>query len=164
MKITKRELKNGDIAALYNYCARNIANEGLSAKFSLMMCKNIQALQQAFINYQSKVYIKELDPEWAKYTKAHNDITEKYGDRDENGNLIKDNDVVRVTEQIVEFNTANETLDNTFKEVLQRVNLSSQYNNDLSQQTQEVEYVTLDLDEIPDKTPPYIVGIVLNEE
>lgn len=160
MKIVKRELKNYEILQLFNEFVKNLNNEGLNPKYSLMLYKNIEALTIPYNNIVGAIYNENNDVEYQKYKKDLNDTFVKYADRDEQGNIIQTENGVSIQEQIVEFNTAKETLDNVYKDALERVANKDAYNAKIEKASQNVEIVVLDIDEFPDKAKPFVVGLL----
>ena len=160
MKITKRELKNYEILQLFNEFVKNLNTEGLNPKYSLMLYKNIEALTIPYNNIVSSIYNENNDIEYQKYKKDLNDTLVKYADRDEQGNIIQTENGVSIQEQIVEFNTAKETLDNVYKDALERVANKDAHNAKVEKASQNVEIVVLDIDEFPDKAKPFVVGLL----
>lgn len=160
MKIVKRELKNYEILQLFNEFVKNLNTEGLNPKYSLMLYKNIEALTIPYNNIVSSIYNENNDIEYQKYKKDLNDTFVKYADRDEQGNIIQTENGVSIQEQIVEFNTAKETLDNVYKDALERVANKDAHNAKVEKASQNVEIVVLDIDEFPDKAKPFVVGLL----
>ena len=160
MKIVKRELKNYEILQLFNEFVNNLNTEGLNPKYSLMLYKNIEALTIPYNNIVSSIYNENNDIEYQKYKKDLNDTFVKYADRDEQGNIIQTENGVSIQEQIVEFNTAKETLDNVYKDALERVANKDAHNAKVEKASQNVEIVVLELDEFPDKAKPFVVGLL----
>lgn len=160
MKIVKRELKNYEILQLFNEFVKNLNTEGLNPKYSLMLYKNIEALTIPYNNIVSSIYNENNDVEYQKYKKDLNDTFVKYADRDEQGNIIQTENGVSIQEQIVEFNTAKETLDNVYKDALERVANKDAHNTKVEKSSQNVEIVVLDIDEFPDKAKPFVVGLL----
>lgn len=160
MKIVKRELKNYEILQLFNEFVKNLNNEGLNPKYSLMLYKNIEALTIPYNNIVSSIYNENNDIEYQKYKKDLNDTFVKYADRDEQGNIIQTENGVSIQEQIVEFNAAKEALDNVYKDALERVANKDAHNAKIEKASQNVEIVVLDLDEFPDKAKPFVVGLL----
>lgn len=160
MKITKRELKNYEILQLFNEFVKNLNTEGLNPKYSLMLYKNIEALNIPYNNIIGAVYNEANDTEYQKYQHDLNDTIVKYADRDEQGNIIQNESGVSIKEQIVEFNAAKEALDNVYKDALERVAHKDENNRKVETATQEVELVVLDLNEFPDKAKPFVVGLL----
>lgn len=160
MKIVKRELKNYEILQLFNEFVKNLNTEGLNPKYSLMLYKNIEALTIPYNNIVSSIYNENNDVEYQKYKKDLNDTFVKYADRDEQGNIIQTENGVSIQEQIVEFNTAKETLDNVYKDALERVANKDAHNAKVEKASQNVEIVVLDIDEFPDKAKPFVVGLL----
>lgn len=160
MKIVKRELKNYEILQLFNEFVKNLNTEGLNPKYSLMLYKNIEALTIPYNNIVSSIYNENNDIEYQKYKKDLNDTFVKYADRDEQGNIIQNENGVSIKEQIVEFNAAKEALDNVYKDALERVAHKDAHNAKIEKASQNVEIVVLDLDEFPDKAKPFVVGLL----
>lgn len=91
--------------------------------------------------------------------KKRSELITKYADRDEQGNLITENNNVKITEQVAEFKQETEELEKEYKEVLdtrdQRIKESVQFLD----MTSEYNLIVMSVTKFPDKTMPAIVGI-----
>lgn len=161
MKIIKRELKNYEIIQLFNEFVDGFNKEGLNAKYSLMLYKNIEVLTPIYNKIVSLIYNENYDEEYQKYLTAMKETMAKYADRTDQGDIIQDeHGHIRITEMIVEFNAAKEAIENTYKDALFRFSHKDAVNRQVENSSQEVELVGLELDEFPDKAKPFVVGLL----
>lgn len=162
MKIIKKTLKNRDILALFNEFNTNTSSEGLNAAYSLMLFKNCEALYPTVMKINDDLYDERKEADWPKFIEKRNDVFGKYADRDEQGNIKVDDKTGApiVTEMIVEFNNDIGKVQEEFKDLLTRIQNKDKINADVLNQCTEVEVVTLTLAEFPDKTKPFVVGLL----
>lgn len=155
------KLKKIEVTQLFEEFNTLILKEGVSAKYSLFVYNNAQVLMPIWEQIAAEIYDERREPEFPKFIQQNNDIITKYADRDEQGNIVKDqNGQPMITEQIVEFNTAVETLNSTYKEMLERIAQKDEINKQVYLQEIEVELTCLDIDEFPANTKPFVVGIL----
>lgn len=162
MKIVKKTLKNRDILALFNEFNQATAKDGLNPAYSLMVFKNAEALVPYVMQINDDLYDERKEPQWNEFMTERNELFGKYGDRDEQGNLIIDDKTKnpKVTEMLVEFNAAIDELEKKYHEMLVRIQNKEKTNSDILVQETEVEVVTLELSEFPNAAKPFVVGLL----
>ena len=153
-------LKNGQVKGIYEYFVNILQQDGKNAVFSYMVYKNAEKLATAYNEIISKIYNEVADADFAKFKKAANDLVVKFADRDEQGNIKRDEKgQIVITEQIAEFREADEKLVAENKEKLDarqaRINESVQY----LELSDEYSLITIKLSDFPNDAAPGIVGI-----
>ena len=125
-----------------------------------MIYKNAEKLATAYNEIIGKIYNEATDIDFAAFKKKAGELVTKFADRDEQGNIKRDdNGQIVITEQIAEFKEADEKLVAENKEMLDarqaRINESMKY-LDLSN---EYSLLTIKLTDFPNEAAPGIVGI-----
>ena len=153
-------LKNGQVKGIYEYFITMLQQDGKNAVFSYMVYKNAEKLATAYNEIIGKIYNEATDADFAKFKKNASDLVVKFADRDEQGNIKRDEKgQIIITEQIAEFKEADDKLVADNKEMLDarqaRINESMKY-LDLSN---EYSLITIKLSDFPNEAAPGIVGI-----
>lgn len=162
MKIVKKTLKNRDILALFNEFNTNIDKEGLNPAYSLMLFKNADALFSTVKKINDELYDERREPEFNDFIIERNGLYEKYADRDEQGQIKIDEktNIPVITEMIVEFNNGLNELQEKYKALIEKIQNKDNVNNEILQQTSEVEIITLAISEFPYQAKPFVVGLL----
>lgn len=161
MKELEKEMELREIKQLFEYCYIHLKTEGLNSKTALMIFKNKKALETPYEQISQNIYLKENDPEFQKFIEKNNRIVLKYVDRNEQGEPIFDeNKEPAITEMIVEYQKEMDQLLKDNEELLKTAEEKTNANGKFLSQKVPVTIFTLDIDEISDKVPPYIVGLV----
>lgn len=125
-----------------------------------MVYKNAEKLAAKYGEIISKIYNEATDADFAKFKKAASDLIVKFADRDEQGNIKRDeNGQIVITEQIAEFKEADKKLVEENKEMLDarqaKINESMKY----LEMTNEYSLLTIKLSDFPNDAAPAIVGL-----
>lgn len=152
-------LKRGQVKSIYEYFVQQLQQEGKTAEFSYFVYKNAEILAGEYQNIVNLIYDESRDTKFHEFMKKRSELITKYADRDEQGNLITENNNVKITEQVAEFKQETEELEKEYKEVLdtrdQRIKESVQFLD----MTSEYNLIVMSVTKFPDKTMPAIVGI-----
>lgn len=125
-----------------------------------MVYKNAEKLATKYGEIISKIYNEATDADFAKFKKTASDLIVKFADRDEQGNIKRDeNGQIVITEQIAEFKEADEKHIAENKKMLDarqaKINESMKY----LEMTNEYSLLTIKLSDFPNDAAPGIVGI-----
>lgn len=125
-----------------------------------MIYKNAEKLAAKYGEIISKIYIETADADFEKFKKDASDLVVKFADRDEQGNIKRDETgKIMITEQIAEFKEADKKLAEENKEMLDarqaKINESLKY----LEMTNEYSLLTIKLSDFPNEASPGIVGI-----
>lgn len=155
-------LKLIDIKNLYEFCMLCMGKEGLNAKLSYTIYKNQEILESVYAELSQGIYNPENDPEMRKYYEKNNRLVMKYIDRNEQGEMIFDDDgkTPRITEMIVEYQKEKTKLDTENENVLKESAKKMKMNGEFLNTFKTIRIFKLSLSDIPDKTPPAIVGLL----
>lgn len=152
-------LKRGQVKSIYEYFVQLLQQEGKNAEFSYFVYKNAELLSADYKNIANTVYNEAADSQYHEFMTKNNELVAKYADRDEQGNLIVENNNYKITEQIVEFKEESNKLQEEYAEMLtarrQKIDESMQFLNI----TNEYNLYVLPINKFPDNTIPAIVGI-----
>lgn len=157
IEVTLLEIKN-----LYEYFYGAYNRPGLSVDWSLLVAKNIKYLETPYKQISKGVYNEENDPKFYEFKDKYEKLVRKYADRDEQGNMIMENEEPRVTELIVEFNKEKDKLEQNYKNLLDKLNNKNTINNKFLQQKVKIKLNVLKKDNIPALVPPFVVDMMLN--
>lgn len=105
------------------------------------------------------IYVEQTDTEFQKFTKENNELALKYADKDEQGNVIVENNNYKITKQETEFKRESEALQKKYEEVLKSRQQKIQESMQFLEQTAEYSMIVMPITKFPDKTAPAIVGI-----
>lgn len=163
MQLRKITLTNAQVQHLYQIFNEKMLAEGLSPLYSLFIYNNLNLLIPIYENITSRLFDERREPEFANLTSENNALVIKYADKDEQGNIVKDqNGNPKITENIVEFNNENTKLIQKYKSLYDKMQNKYEINAKILSETHEHELFTLNLSEFPDKTPPFIIGLFAN--
>ena len=152
-------LKRGQVKGIYEYFVQQLQREGKSAEFSYFVYKNAEYLSSEYSSIVNTIYNEATDAKYQEFLKKTNELIVKYADRDEQGNVVVENNNYKITEQLVEFKEENDKLIAEYKAILdnrqQKINESMQF----LELTSEYNLIVLPINKFPDTTLPAIVGI-----
>ena len=151
-------LKNGQVKGIYEYFAQQVQQEGKTAEFSYFVYKNAEILVEQYVKIMNTIYVEQTDTEFQKFTKENNELALKYADKDEQGNVIVENNNYKITKQETEFKRESEALQKKYEEVLKNRQQKIQESMQFLEQTAEYSMIVMPITKFPDKTAPAIVG------
>ena len=143
-----------------------INGEGIDAELSYIAIKTLKLLDPIYKKIAEGIYNPDKDIKFQEYKQKLEQLSIKYADRDEQGEVLLDNNKQPIiTEQIVEFQNELNHLSNENKELLDLVNNSNQNNFNFLNQIETVKiYSWKSIEFVPNKIPAIIMYFMFNEE
>ena len=159
-------LSRYEIKQYFEILNNYINGEGIDAELSYIAIKTVKLLDPIYKKIAEGIYNPDKDIKFQEYKQKLERLSIKYADRDEQGEVLLDNNKRPViTEQIVEFQNELNSLSNENKELIDLVNGSNQNNFNFLNRTETVKiYSWKSIDFVPDKIPAVIMYFMFNEE
>lgn len=163
VEVTLLEIKN-----LYEYFFAAYRQPGLSLEWSKVTVKNVKYLETPYKQISQGVYNEENDAKFYEFSEKYQKLIKKYADRDDQGNIVYENDEPIITEMIVEFDKAKTELETEYKDLLEKLKNKNDINNKFLNQKVKIKIMVPNIDsDIPGAVPPFVVDVVTrysNEE
>ena len=166
LKVQEQFLTGQDLIMLYEWCATRLDKECDDSVTGLLMMSNVMLLNTVYEDLMGKLYNERKDPNWTAWLKAEQGVAEKYGDRDNTGNIVHDSmGRAVINEQVIEATKELEALKNgEFKTLWDTVNAGRASNEKLLKDTYKVKVCgTDDLNLKITGATPHIIGILLHD-
>ncbi|MBR2306064.1 MAG: hypothetical protein IKA48_02530 [Fibrobacter sp.] len=166
LKVSEQYLTGRDIIMFFDWCASRLDKECADSVTGIMMMSNVMLLDEKYKKLTGKLYDERKDPKWVEWLKAEQGIAEKYGDRDNNGEILRDS-IGRtvINEQVIE---ATKELDNLkqgeFHELWSKVEAGRTENEKLLGATYQVKICgTANWTVKIAGATPHIIGILMHD-
>lgn len=156
VEVTLLEIKN-----LYEYFFAAYRQPGLSLEWSKVTVKNVKYLETPYNQISQGVYNEEKDPKFFEFSEKYQKLIKKYADRDDQGNIVYENDDPVITEMIVEFEKGKNELEGEYKDLLDKLHNKNDINNKFLNQKVKIKIMVPNLEsDIPGAVPPFVVDVV----
>lgn len=156
VEVTLLEIKN-----LYEYFFAAYRQPGLSIEWSKVTVKNVKYLETPYKQISQGVYNEENDTKFYEFSEKYQKLIKKYADRDDQGNIVYENDEPIITEMIVEFDKAKTELETEYKDLLDKLHNKNEINNKFLNQKVKIKIMVPNIDsDIPGAVPPFVVDVV----
>lgn len=156
VEVTLLEIKN-----LYEYFFAAYRQPGLSIEWSKVTVKNVKYLETPYKQISQGVYNEENDAKFYEFSEKYQKLIKKYADRDDQGNIVYENDEPIITEMIVEFDKAKTELETEYKDLLDKLHNKNEINNKFLNQKVKIKIMVPNIDsDIPGAVPPFVVDVV----
>ena len=160
VEVTLLEIKN-----LYEYFYAAYTQPGLSLEWSKITCKNIKYLETPYNQISKGVYNEKNDSKFYEFSEKYEKLVRKYADRDDQGNIVYENEDPVINEMSVEFEKERDELEKEYKDLLDKINNKNDINNKFLTQKVKIKIMVPDTEnDIPAQVPPFIVDIVIRKE
>lgn len=163
VEVTLLEIKN-----LYEYFFAACRQPGLSLEWSKVTVKNVKYLETPYKQISHGVYNEENDAKFYEFSEKYQKLIKKYADRDDQGNIVYENDEPIITEMIVEFDKEKTELETEYKDLLDKLKNKNDINNKFLKQKVKIKIIVPNIEnDIPGAVPPFVVDVVTrysNEE
>ena len=156
VEVTLLEIKN-----LYEYFFAAYRQPCLSIEWSKVTVKNVKYLETPYKQISQGVYNEENDAKFYEFSEKYQKLIKKYADRDDQGNIVYENDEPIITEMIVEFDKAKTELETEYKDLLDKLHNKNEINNKFLNQKVKIKIMVPNIDsDIPGAVPPFVVDVV----
>jgi len=166
LKVSEQYLTGRDIIMIFEWCANQLDKECADSITGIMMMSNVMLLDKTYKELTGKLYDERKDPKMADWIKAEQGIAEKYGDRDNNGELKRDSmGRAVINEQVIEATKELDSLkQGEFQELWSKVSAGRTANDKLLDDTYPVKICGFDdwSVKIAGATP-HIIGILMHD-
>ena len=161
MKETEIEVTLLEIKNLYEYFFDAYRQPGLSLEWSKVTVKNVKYLETPYKQISQGVYNEENDAKFFEFSEKYQKLIKKYADRDDQGNIVYENDDPVITEMIVEFDKAKTELETEYKDLLDKLKNKNEINNKFLNQKVKIKIMVPNIEnDIPVAVPPFVVDVV----
>ena len=162
--MTTREvtLSNFQLKQLFEEFNKRLNVPGDSAKYSWLIYKNCELMAKPYSDLINALYDERREPDFPAFYQAQQELVQKYADRDEQNNIIKNQETNQpvINENIVEFNQANNELCEKYSELCEKIKNKDQVNFEIFNKQNAFTLHCMELSEFPPQTPPFVVGIL----
>jgi hypothetical protein len=166
LKVSDQILTGRDIIMLFEWCASRLDKECSDSVVGILTLSNVMLMDGTYKELTGKLYDERRDPKWSDWLRAEQGIAEKYGDRDNNGNVKRDSmGRVMINEQMLEATKELDALKaGEFKELWDAIEAGHKKNEELLDATYPVKVCgTSDWDIKIAGATPHIFGILLHD-
>lgn len=156
IEVTLFEIKN-----LYEFFFTIYRQPGFTFEWSKITIKNIKYLETPYNQISQGVYNEENDPKFFEFKDKYEKLVRKFADRDDQGNIVMEDEEPRITEMIVEFNKEKEELEKEYKEMLNKLENKNSLNKKFLDQKVKIKIIVPDNEtDYPPQVPPYVLEIL----
>lgn len=161
MKEQEIEIRLLDIKKIYEYFFTTYLQPGLSFVWSKITIKNLKYLETPYNQISQGVYNEEKDPKFFEFKDKYEKLVRKFADRDDQGNIIMENNEPKITEMIVEFNKEKDVLEKEYKDMLDKLENKDTINKKFLDQKVKIKINVPDNEtDYPPQVPPYVLEIL----
>ena len=142
IKAVDKTLTNGQILDLANFIKGSYTQAGRTHTLSLLIAKNFEQIAKISNYIRSELYNQYSNESFVKYDNARNELINLYGDKDDNGKLIYDNNRnVMNTEKYVEFQEELTKLNDEYKSTIDEVTKKLKENDEVLSEKQVINII-----------------------
>lgn len=161
MMTSEIRLSNYQLKQLFEEFNKKLYEPGETPRFSWVIYKNCEILAPAYAKLMDSLFDERRDPDFPEFYKKQQELVQRYADRDEQNNIIRDeNGSPQIDEYIVEFNQENEKLLQSYSTLYSKIKEKNKINTEIYNKVNTYTLYALELSEFPTRTAPYIVGIL----
>lgn len=154
-------LSNFQLKQLFEEFNKKLGEPGENAKYSWFIFKNVELMAKAYAELMQSLYDERKEPEFPEFYQEQQKLVQKYADRDEQNNIVRDNNNAPVIiENIVEFNQENAKLLEKYSSLYEKIKNKDAVNYEIFNKTQTLTLHCLELSEFPARTVPFVVGLL----
>ena len=167
LSITEMNVTGQGIVDLYRWCSARLDKPCSNAVAGLAICMNESLLGETYRQITSRLYRREDDPKWRDWQRAERGLVEKWGDRDNRGELVMARGEPIVTEHVVEMQTERDEIKSSeeFRELWQKIDASVDENQKILDSVYRVSLCCIDsFEDCPADASPRILGILMGRE
>ena len=161
MKVSEVQVTNFQLQQLFEEFNPKLTVDGINSKYSWFMYKNCEVMAPLYNKLLGDLYDERREPDFPAMVNEHQQIIEKYRDRDAEGNVINDKaGNPQFTQHGEEYNKEYQALREKYKEMFERIDKKQQVNREIYLKNVSFMATQLELSEFPNNTKPYIIGIL----
>ena len=161
MKEREIEVTLLEIKKLYEYFFTIYRQPGLSLEWSKITIKNIKYLETPYNQISQGVYSEEKDPKFFEFKDKYEKLVRKFADRDDQGNIVMENNEPKITEMIIEFNKEKDELEKEYKDLLDKLENKNTINKKFLDQKVKIKVMIPNYEtDYPLQVPPYVFEIL----
>ena len=161
MKEQEIEIRLLDIKKIYEYFFTTYLQPGLTFEWSKITIKNLKYLETPYNQISQGVYNEEKDPKFFEFKDKYEKLVRKFADRDDQGNIVMENNEPRITEMIIEYDKEKDVLEKEYKDMLDKLENKDSINKKFLDQKVKIKINVPDNEtDYPPQVPPYVLEIL----
>lgn len=141
LAVKKMSVSGYGIVAAYEWCNQKMYTQCSDPVVGIAIATNMILLEKKYKEIAAALWNERTDPQWNEWLKAEQGIAEKYADRNNSGEIVRDSaGRAVVTEQAVEATKElNSLTQGEFKEAWEKFNAKREENGKILSEMYEVD-------------------------
>lgn len=164
LAITEAKISCRGLIELYEWCARRLDLPTDDSVEAIAVVVNEMLLADQYRKIRKKLWDERSHPKWKDWRRVTCGLRDKYGDRDNMGRLITDEDGAAViTENLAEYKKELEALKNgEFKDLIEKIETEKPKNEEILSSPAVVKICSIqDWSCCPKGVTPRILGMLM---
>jgi hypothetical protein len=168
LQVTEMNITARALLDLYRWCIQRNDRPCADPVVGLAVTINVMILKDVCNDIDSKLWTRNSDPRWIEWQRAELGAAEKWGDRDNQGELIRDRDgriavtanAVEMEKEIADLKTSEE-----FKALWEQIGKSEAENEKILNQIVRAKICCIEsFEHFPSDITPYMLGLLMGRE
>lgn len=160
MVIRNITLKKSEVKIIFEYFNKTLLEVGKNANYSFLCYKNVELMSDVYNNIVNSVYNEQMDHDFQKFIRSANELILNHADRDEQGEILRDNKGnIIINENLVEYTENLDKLKEEYKIAITNRDTMIKQSISMLQEKVEFSLYCTEIENFPSDTLPMIVGI-----
>lgn len=154
------QVTNGSVREIYEFCVNELNQQnGKNPYFSLLVYSNELLLRPFYDDIMSKWYNEQQNEKFMEFMSKRDQLILKHADRTNDGKIVyKSENTPSITENVVEFETDMNKLNEEYAEMIKDHASKVEANNKLLGEIQNIPIFNLKPELLPSDLNPRMVG------
>lgn len=144
----------------YEFCYKASESEqGINTTFSLCLIANEMLMRETYTKLTERLYSESNIPKMMEFHNKNSELILKYADRNNNGDIVyEENGAPKISEMIVEYNSAYEVISKEYEDVLNDRRLGIIKNDEIFAEPITTKIFNVAMEYIPENLSPRLVS------